>query len=143
MTVGGRRGDSKYRSAARHRAAWRRRKPPYNTCGPCADRCQQLLLNSNVDQVVIRDHSELGAKVVTTIGTTDNVLFKPSCESAQGLDADRHVRLLIRFAVEGSLSGAYSHASSERSGCSRSCRGQTLRVDRAKGLRIVRPRRCD
>ena len=31
MTDGGRRGDSKYRSAARHRAAWCR--PPYNTHG--------------------------------------------------------------------------------------------------------------
>ena len=31
-----------------------------------------------------------------------------ACESARGPDADRHVKLLIRFAVEGSLSGAYS-----------------------------------
>src|SRR6266481_430909 len=31
------------------------------------------------------------------------------CESARGPDADRHVKLLIQFAVEGSLSGAYSH----------------------------------
>jgi hypothetical protein len=54
MTDGGRRGDSKYRSAARHRG----------------------------------------------LGT---------CESARGPDADRHVKLLIQFAVEGSLSGAYSH----------------------------------
>ncbi len=54
MTDGGRRGDSKYRSAARHRAAWRRPdKPPYNTRGPCADLCQQLLFKGNVDQVVI------------------------------------------------------------------------------------------
>ena len=30
------------------------------------------------------------------------------CESARGPDADRHVKLLIQFAVEGSLSGAYS-----------------------------------
>jgi hypothetical protein len=31
-----------------------------------------------------------------------------ACESARGSDADRHVKLLIQFAVEGSLSGAYS-----------------------------------
>lgn len=31
-----------------------------------------------------------------------------ACESARGPDADRHVILLIRFAVEGALSGAYS-----------------------------------
>jgi hypothetical protein len=30
-------------------------------------------------------------------------------ESARGPDADRRVKLLIQFAVEGSLSGAYSH----------------------------------
>src|SRR2546423_3650262 len=54
MTDGGRRGDSKYRSAARI--------------------------------------ARLGAR-----------------ESARGPDADRHVKLLIQFAVEGSLSGAYSH----------------------------------
>jgi hypothetical protein len=41
---------------------------------PCADLCQQLLFKGNVDQVVIRNHSELGTKVVTKIGTTDNVL---------------------------------------------------------------------
>lgn len=29
-------------------------------------------------------------------------------ESARGPDADRHVKLLIQFAVKGSLSGAYS-----------------------------------
>jgi hypothetical protein len=33
-----------------------------------------------------------------------------ACESARGPDADRHVKLLIQFAVEGSLSGAYSQA---------------------------------
>ena len=52
MTDGGRRGESKYRSAARI--------------------------------------ARLGA-----------------CESARGPDADRHVKLLIQFAVEGSHSGAY------------------------------------
>jgi hypothetical protein len=31
------------------------------------------------------------------------------CESARGPDADRHVKLLSQFAVEGSLSGAYSN----------------------------------
>ena len=73
MTDGGRRGDSKYRSAARHRAAWRR--PESHRTAPaasCADLCQQLLFKGNVDQVVIRDHSELGAKVVTKIGTTES-----------------------------------------------------------------------
>ncbi len=34
-----------------------------------------------------------------------------TCESARGPDADRHVKLLSQFAVEGSLSGAYSQAS--------------------------------
>ena len=33
-----------------------------------------------------------------------------ACESARGPDADRHVKLLIQFAVEGSLSGAYSQS---------------------------------
>jgi hypothetical protein len=33
-----------------------------------------------------------------------------TCESARGPDADRHVKLLSQFAVEGSLSGAYSQA---------------------------------
>src|SRR5450631_2480732 len=32
-----------------------------------------------------------------------------ACESTRGPDADRRVKLLIQFAVEGSLSGAYSH----------------------------------
>jgi hypothetical protein len=32
-----------------------------------------------------------------------------TCESARGPDAARHVKLLIQFAVEGALSGAYSH----------------------------------
>ena len=31
-------------------------------------------------------------------------------ESARGPDADRHVKLLSQFAVEGSLSGAYSQS---------------------------------
>jgi hypothetical protein len=31
-----------------------------------------------------------------------------ACESARGPDADRRVKLLIQFAAEGSLSGAYS-----------------------------------
>ena len=37
-----------------------------------------------------------------------------ACESARGPDADRHVKLLIQFAVEGSLSGAYSHRARHR-----------------------------
>jgi hypothetical protein len=36
-----------------------------------------------------------------------------TCESARGPDADRHVKLLIQFAVEGSLSGAYSQSTAE------------------------------
>jgi hypothetical protein len=39
-----------------------------------------------------------------------------ACESARGPDADRHVKLLSQFAVEGSLSGAYSHAKIARRG---------------------------
>src|SRR6266542_168254 len=35
-----------------------------------------------------------------------------ACESARGPDADRRAKLLIQFAVEGSLSGAYSHGES-------------------------------
>ena len=37
-----------------------------------------------------------------------------ACESARGPDADRHVKLLIQFAVEGSLSGAYSQSGASR-----------------------------
>jgi hypothetical protein len=33
-----------------------------------------------------------------------------TCESARGPDADRRVKLLIQFAVEGSLSGTYSQS---------------------------------
>ena len=36
-----------------------------------------------------------------------------ACESARGPDADRHVKLSIQFAVEGALSGAYSHHNPE------------------------------
>jgi hypothetical protein len=51
-----------------------------------------------------------------------------ACESARGPDADRRVKLLIQFAVEGSLSGAYSHLKRQRP--------QTLRRDcRAFGSR--------
>jgi len=32
----------------------------------------------------------------------------------RGTDADRHVKLLIQFAVEGSLSGAYSQSETVR-----------------------------
>jgi hypothetical protein len=57
----------------KRRPETRRTTPP----APCADLCQQLLFKGNVDQVVIRDPSELGTMVVTRIGTTDHVLFKP------------------------------------------------------------------
>ena len=73
MTDGRRRGDSKYRSAARHRAAWRRPESHRTVpAAPCADLGQQLLFKGIVNQVVIRDHSELGAKVVTKIETTQS-----------------------------------------------------------------------
>jgi hypothetical protein len=45
---------------------------------------------------------------------TPNIAAPPAiarlgaCESARGPDAERRVKLLIQFAVEGSLSGAYS-----------------------------------
>src|ERR1700675_3404619 len=39
-----------------------------------------------------------------------------TCESARGPDADGHVKLLIQFAVEGSLSGAYSQSRNSFSG---------------------------
>jgi len=51
---------------------------------------------------------------------TPNIAAQPAiarlgtCESARGPDADRHVKLLIQFAVEGSLSGAYSQLSSNQ-----------------------------
>src|SRR5271166_1735151 len=38
------------------------------------------------------------------------------CESARGPDVDRHVKLLIQFALEGSLSGAYSQSNILRGG---------------------------
>ena len=55
------------------RAETRRTTAP----APCIDLCQQLLFRGHVDQVVVRDPSELGAMVVTREGTTDHVLFKP------------------------------------------------------------------
>jgi hypothetical protein len=57
----------------KRRPETRRTTPP----APCADLCQQLLFKANVDQVVIRDPSERGEMVVTKVGTTDHVLFKP------------------------------------------------------------------
>ena len=84
MTDGGRRGNSKYRSAARHRAAWRRPESHRTApAAPCADLCQQLLFKGNVDQVVIRDHSELGTKVVTKIGTLITCSSSRGCGSAR------------------------------------------------------------
>jgi hypothetical protein len=44
--------------------------------------------------------------------TCERLRFRATCESARGPDADRHVKLLIQFAVEGSLSGAYPQADS-------------------------------
>ena len=57
----------------KRRPETRRTTPP----APCADLCQQLLFKGNVDQVVIRDPSEHGTMVVTKVGTTDHVVFKP------------------------------------------------------------------
>ena len=37
-----------------------------------------------------------------------------ACESARGPDAEWHVKLFIQFAVEGSLSDAYSHLRQSR-----------------------------
>src|SRR5450432_2878096 len=77
MTDGGRRGDSKYRSAAApSRGLAPTGKPPYNTRGP---------FRRSLSAIAVQ-----------------------GCESARGPDADRHVKLLIQFAVVGSLSGAYS-----------------------------------
>ena len=44
-----------------------------------------------------------------------------ACKSARGPDADRRVKLLIQFAVEGSLSGAYSHSGREAGGPNIGC----------------------
>jgi hypothetical protein len=86
---------------------WRRPESHRTTpAAPCADLCQQLLFRGNVDQVVIRDHSELGAMVVTKIGTTDNVLFKPrwrrfrlqrrgACPDTLSLIADEFVHEVV------------------------------------------------
>jgi hypothetical protein len=59
MTDGGRRGDAKYRSAARHRTGpgGDPKAPVKHRAADCSDLCQQLLFKGNVDQVVIRDHS--------------------------------------------------------------------------------------
>ena len=46
--------------------------------------------------------------LVERLPQMDVVPFR--CKSARGPDADRHVKLLIQFAVEGALSGAYSHS---------------------------------
>jgi hypothetical protein len=57
---------------------WRRPESHRTTpAAPCADLCQQLLFKGNVDQVAIRDRSELGAMVETKIGNTIDVFFKP------------------------------------------------------------------
>jgi hypothetical protein len=66
-------------------------KSPYSTRGSLRKLCQQLLFKGNVDQIVIHDHSELGAKVGTKIGTTDNVYFSRNCESALSPDPGLHV----------------------------------------------------
>ena len=47
------------------------------------------------------------------------------CESARGPNADRRVKLLIQFAVEGSLPGAYSQSTIS---CSRLPRRQCARL---------------
>jgi hypothetical protein len=57
-----------------------------------------------------------------------------ACESARGPDADRHVKLLIQFALEGSLSGAYSH--------SENCRHTTVSKKRRGALTMIVVERC-
>jgi adenylate cyclase len=70
---------------------------------------------------------------------TPNIAAQPAiarpgaCESARGPDADRRVKLLIHFAVEGSLSGAYSQADravalNPNSWRTWNCRGYVYRV---------------
>jgi hypothetical protein len=52
-----------------------------------------------------------------------------ACESARGPDAEWHAKLLIEFAVEGSLSGAYSQRWCPREGVIRNHRhGEPLFV---------------
>ncbi len=93
MTDGGRRGNKKYRSAARHQVAWLGAIPKAAVKHP---RPSAPIFVSNfcygyVDQVGIRERSELGAKVVTKIGTTDrlspNRLNISSCSSTAEQEA--------------------------------------------------------
>jgi hypothetical protein len=52
---------------------------------------------------------EAESKAAPEVAVVPEAAIVVECESAQGPDADRHVKLLSQFAVEGSLSGAYSH----------------------------------
>jgi len=53
----------------------------------------------------------VGTDVVSrhSLEATDIQFYECWCKSAQGLDADRLPKLLIRLAVKGSLLDAYSH----------------------------------
>jgi hypothetical protein len=71
---------------------------------------------------------------------TSNIAALPAiarlgaCESARGPDADRRVKLLIQFAVEGSLSGAYSQPLLQCSGTSVVANIRTTFRERPMGL---------
>jgi hypothetical protein len=49
-----------------------------------------------------------GGAETPNIAALPAIVRLSACESARGPDADRRVKPLIQFAVEGSLSGAYS-----------------------------------
>ena len=59
------------------------------------------------DSVVVGGHPVI--EISIPLDRMHEPRFRRECESARGSQADRHVKLLIQFAVEGSLSGAYSH----------------------------------
>ena len=61
-----------------------------------------------------------GGAETPNIGALPAITRLGACESARGPDAEWHVKLLIQFAVEGSLSGAYSHSGVAGQYCSSS-----------------------
>jgi hypothetical protein len=80
---------------------------------------------------------------------TPNIAALPSiarlgaCESARGPDADRRVKLLIEFAVEGSLSGAYSHSGREAGGPNIGCTrcGTCYEIEMISSISRLHPQR--
>ena len=52
----------------------------------------------------------VGGTETPNIAALPAIAWFGACESARGPDADRHVKLLIQFAGEKSLSGAHSHS---------------------------------